>query len=119
MIRKYIKVSIFLLVSFLIILLFLNTLYYFNIISIKVFNIIRFISSLILLFFAGFKMGRGATKNGYLEGVKIGFFIVLLFFSISLLFKEKVSVNLFIYYIILFMVPVVGSIKGINKKETK
>lgn len=64
-------------------------------------------------------MGRGATKNGYLEGVKIGFFIVLLFFSISLLFKEKVSVNLFIYYIILFMVPVVGSIKGINKKETK
>lgn len=119
MIKKYVRTAIFLLISFLILVLVLNTLYYFDIISLKTSNIIRFIFSILILFFSGKGLGKKVSKNGYLEGIKLGLFIVLLFFSLSLLFKVDFSINLAIYYIILFMSAMVGSMRGINTKKIK
>lgn len=119
MITRYIRTAIILLISLLALIFIINTLYYFDIFSLKVSNIVRFIFSILILFFTGKVLGRRVSKNGYLEGVKLGGFIVLLFFSLSLLFRTKMSINLAIYYLILFMSSVVGSMRGINTKKNK
>ena len=119
MIKKYIKTAVSFLISLIILILILNTLYYFNIISLNIFNILRLIISLLIIFLTGRNLGKKVTKNGYLEGMKLGLFIILLFFSSSLLFKVDFSIKVIIYYIILFSISVIGSMNGINAKKTK
>ena len=89
---------------------------YLNIINNKTINILEIIIPIISLLTAGYLMGKNATKNGWLEGIKIGLIIILIIFIINIIITHKIVYKNFVYYTILLISSTLGSMIGINKK---
>ena len=65
---------------------------------------------------SGFFLGKKSNKNGYLKGIIFGLITILLFFIISLIFKNEYKISTIIYYTILVVSSTVGSMFGIQNK---
>ena len=65
---------------------------------------------------SGFFLGKNLHKNGYLKGIIFGLITILLFFIISLIFKNEYKISTIIYYTILVVSSTVGSMFGIQNK---
>ena len=60
------------------------------------------------------------NKKGYLEGIKYGFIITILFWIISFLaFDENLKISNLLYYLVILVISSIGSMFGINKKNEK
>lgn len=79
-----------------------------------VFKIIIPIFSLAL---GGFILGKGATKHGYLEGLKLGLIITTLILIGNLIFNQNINLKDFIFYLSLIISSMFGSMFGINTKK--
>lgn len=74
----------------------------------------------ILFFIMGFLFGRKAEAHGFFEGIKIGFLLLFLLFLLSFLgFDSGFSLSKFIYYVVLLLSSIFGSMLGINTKKEK
>lgn len=76
----------------------------------------------VLLYFfgTGFVYGRRATSKGFLEGFKIGLLLIFFLFLFSFLgFRSTFSLAKMIYYIVLLLASVFGSMIGINHTKEK
>jgi putative membrane protein (TIGR04086 family) len=83
-------------------------------------SIAKVIIPLFSLALGGFIMGKNANKNGWLEGAKIGLIIILLIAIGNLIFNQGINTKDFIFYALLLISAIFGSMFGINmKKETK
>ncbi len=102
--------------SLLIINLFLTIFSYFNLFSTKVIDIMGFVLMLVSLFISSYILGTKSKKNGYLEGLKFGGIIVLIFILLVILL-DKFLLRSLIYYVILILTSIFGSMLGINKKS--
>lgn len=84
------------------------------------FNISRFVVLLgiaLLFFVSGFINGQKRDNKGYIAGFKIGLIIIAIFIILNLIiFRSPFSLKRNVYYIILLLCSVLGSIIGINKK---
>ena len=81
-------------------------------------SILFIIFMMILFLIIGYKYGKKADKKGYIEGLKIGFSLILVLLFINLIFyNSNFSLERVIYYIILILSSIFGSMIGINKKE--
>ena len=90
---------------------------YFNIINYQTLAISKIIIPILSLGFSGLLMGKKASKNGWLEGLKISLIIILILFIINLImgiFNPKILT----YFLILIICAIFGSILGINTKNT-
>ena len=114
---KYLKSLLYILASTLILSFIVGTLNYFNIIGTNTTKIFELISLVISIALGGIYLGKNSTKKGYLEGLKIA--IVLLFIFAYLAFDKSFSLSTLIYYLIILISAVLGSILGINKKSSK
>ena len=77
-----------------------------------------FLSMIFTLFVIGFEFGKKALKKGYLEGLKIGGCLIFLFLIINLIFYQTgFSLERIIYYLVLILSSMLGSMVGINKKR--
>lgn len=103
-------------ISIIISLLILTILYNYNIINAAIFNILKLIFLLLSLFINSYILGKKAKNKGYLEGIKLSTFIILLFTIISL-FTKNLKFKSVIYYTIIFITSLFGSMFGINKKK--
>ena len=115
---KYLKSILFIFISILLFTVIIGTLSYFNILgkSIKIFELISIIIS---TFIGGFYIGRNSNKKGYLEGLKIGLFMVIFIFFLSYFgFNKDLSLSNLIFYIIILVSSILGSVIGINKKSS-
>ncbi len=112
-INKFIK---FLIIN-IIICFILSTISYFNIISDNSLNIIMYISLFTTIFIESFSLGKIKEKKGLLEGIKLGVITSLIFFIISILFTRNFKLSKLIYYLIIILISVSGSILGVNKKS--
>lgn len=116
---KNISISFIWIISSIIILSFLTTLFnYFNIISDKILPIINIIIPIISLFIGGIKIGNKSKTKGYIEGLKLGiifsiFLIIFNYLALDVSFKFKYI----LFYIILITCSIFGSIIGINKTK--
>lgn len=115
--NKYIKSLGFTLFFIIILTLLVTFLNYIGLISGTFLNIIKFIIPVISVFIGGFVIGNNSTEKGWLNGLKIGFVIIVLFLIISLLFKSKIDFKVIIYYLILLGIVVFGSMIGISKRK--
>ena len=98
--------------------LFLSILNFFGILIGKVSHIISFLFMLALCFYLGLSSGKLAEKNGYIEGLKIGGLLILLFLLIDVIFfGSSFSLQKIAYYFILLLTCTVSSMIGINKKK--
>ena len=101
------------------VLTFITTLLsYFNILSDKITSLIKIIIPIISMLIGGFYIGKKSSKKGFLEGLKLG----LIFSSILIIFNYLALDNSFkfkylLFYIILIISSILGSMIGINRKK--
>lgn len=105
----------------LLILTLITTLFsYFNILKEGATNIMKMITPLVSLFIGGFTLGKRASKKGWLEGIKLGATISIVIIIVNYLaFAGSVELKNLLYYLILMIACVFGSMIGINKAPKK
>ena len=119
---KYLKnlgISFLYIIGFILILTFITTLLsYFNILSDKVTSIVKIIIPIISMFTGGFYIGKRSSKKGFLEGLKLGsiFSIILIIFN-YLAVNNSFKFKYLLFYIILIISSILGSMIGINRKK--
>ena len=89
---------------------------YFNLISEGLANTLRFLIPLLGIFGTSYFLGKKCLKNGYLEGLKLGGIIVFGFVLVAIVSKGFKTISL-VYYLILLIAAILGSMIGINKKK--
>ena len=107
-----------LLYMFVIIIIFtllVTLLSYFNIFTDNITKIIKFLIPIISTFIGGIMMGNRASKKGIIEGLRLSFIIITIFMLLSVIlssFKEQSLV----YYLIIIITTIFGSLIGVQKK---
>lgn len=92
---------------------------YYDIVTNKLFKVIKVLIPSLALFIGGYKVGNNANKKGYIEGIKLSLIVIILLFMFSYLgFNASFSISLILYYIILIISSMLGAMIGINKKIT-
>lgn len=77
-----------------------------------------FIFNILLFFILGYKNSKLYLKKGYLEGILLGFILIIVMFLLKIiLFDSNFQTSTFIYYAILLIITTLGGMIGINKKE--
>ena len=110
--------SIFFLLLYLLLGSILSSIFYlYTNMSYNVNCLILFIWSAIGLFVINFLNGKRTNQKGYLEGLKLGGLVILLFFIISLFTKDFISLSKIIYYGVLILISIIASSIGINFKD--
>lgn len=99
--------------------LILTILHYFNLIGDKSIEIIKLVIAIIAVASGSFIIGRRSLKNGWLEGLKYGGIIIVLIALSTLIFKLGFSYGTLIYYLIILVSAVIGSMIGISVNERK
>lgn len=97
-------------------LLIITVLNYFNILNGSPLSIIRSIIPLIGIFIGSFRLGKASNKKGYIEGLKYSAIWIFIFLVFNIILSNF-SVCSIIYYILLILISVIGSILGINRKK--
>lgn len=116
---KYLKSLLYVFIPMLVFSIITSILYYFNITSSSLNNYLKLFSIAISIFIGGIYIGTKADNKGWLEGIKIGLIVIFLVFVISYLaFDNSIDVKDFIYYSILLVSSILGSMIGINKKKS-
>lgn len=116
-IKKYIKPMIYFyttLLSYLIIITLLNC---FNVISYKSVSLISFIIVILLFMMVGFMMALNSNKKGYISGLIIGGFNIILFLFLAFILGAHPKLNILIYFLILLLSSTIGGMFGINYKN--
>ena len=111
----YLKVLAIPIISFLILPLIISIFNLFGLQTNKIFLIV--ITSIIMLI-SGFLIGKKSSKKGFISGAILGFIFIIFLIFLGLFFKVNFSFGRFIYFIILILSTMVGSIIGINKKKS-
>lgn len=95
----------------------ITVLNYFNIITGTTLTITKILICVVSLFTGGVVIGRRSSKKGWLEGLKLSliFLILLIIFNYLGLDSSLEFKNL-LYYLIIIVSCIFGSIIGINKK---
>lgn len=116
---KYGKRLLWTTISLIISILIISTLYYFNLISSNTFKILEIIILLLNIFISTYILGKKTSKRGYLEGIKFSLIIIILFLLLTLLSSEPLKLKSIIYYLIIMITSVFGSMFGINRRNEK
>ena len=100
--------------------LFFTFLNYINLIGMKTLSIIEIIIPLFSLFLGGFYIGKKSQKKGWLEGLKLsGVFLIILILFQYLGLHIQFIVKTILFYILIIVSCIFGSMLGINKKASK
>ncbi len=98
-------------------LVFISTLYYFNLVNENIYKVFKIIILIVNIFISGFILGRKASSKGYFEGIKLGLLIIVLFLIMSLLGMGSLKLSIIVYYLIILISSILGSMLGILKKK--
>ena len=71
----------------------------------------------IIMFIIGVILGRFSNKRGYLKGLLFSTICIFLLIILSLIFRFSLNINSIVYYVILVIATIFGSMLGINKKS--
>lgn len=100
--------------------LFITLFHYFNIIGKKFVSILEIVVPILTLFIGGFLIGKTSEKKGWLEGLKLAFiFLILMILFNYLGLRNHLEIKNLIYYLILVISSMFGSMIGINKNNQK
>ncbi|MEG0826557.1 MAG: TIGR04086 family membrane protein [Bacilli bacterium] len=106
--------------SFIILTFIMTLLNYTGLIKYNTVNIIELLIIFISIFIGSFVVGRNSTKKGWLEGLKFSFvFLIILIVFNYLGFNVKFQIKNLLYYFILIISSIFGSMIGICFNITK
>ena len=109
--KKYLKNYLIILLEVLIITVLLSILSFTDIISIKTYNYLELISLFLIFYFNGKKLGNLTNKHYFFEGLKEGVIFSCLFVVLNIIFVKDLSVKLLIYFLIIILVSILGSMR--------
>ena len=95
-----------------------NLFYYFDIMKEKTFDISKMIITIISLFISGIILGKKSKKKGWLEGIKLSICFIAIILLINTIFIKQFSLQTILYYLIISLSCIFGSMIGINKKKS-
>ena len=116
---KYLKTIIFEFIILISMMIITTTLYYFNITNNKINNILNIFVFIIVFILSGIYIGKRSNKKFYLEGLKISGINILLFIMFTIIFKLEFGFKNIIYYLLITLLTVSGSILGSLLKRKK
>ena len=96
---------------------FITLLNYFDILSGSFLSILKIIIMIVSFFTGGFLTGRNSNSKGWLEGLKLGVIFSSLLFIINIFLIKNFAFKNILYFIILIVSSIVGSMIGISKKR--
>ena len=88
---------------------------YFNIFNDSLTKIMKYIIPIISVFIGGIMMGIRANKKGIVEGARLALIIDIIFVIFSLILSSFKPQSL-IYYLIISITTIFGSMIGVQKK---
>ena len=115
--NKYIKALFYVFGSIFLLTLFLSILSYFNIVNQTIYKIILSLIPILSMIVGGLILGKSSQIKGYIEGLKLSILVIILFVFFSFLFKINFNWTNFIYYLVLSISSMIGSMIGINTKK--
>lgn len=95
--------------------LIITVLSYFNVFNDNVIKVMKLIIPIISVFIAGILMGNRTNKKGIYEGFRLAIIIISIFMFLSLILSSFKPQSL-IYYLIIIISTIFGSIIGVQKK---
>lgn len=96
---------------------FINTLLnYIKLYNNKTYTIIEFIILLISYLIAGYIIGKKTNKKAWLEGLKLSILFIIILLTFNLTQGIIFNIKTIIYYLIIVITTIIGSIIGIQKK---
>ena len=116
MIKNYFKSFIYFISIILIGSIIVTIFHYFSLLNLNIINILNIILSIISIFISSFILGKQCKQKGYLEGLKFGI-IIILFITIINLFLHNLTLKIIIFYLILLITSILGSMIGITKHK--
>ena len=116
---KYLKTIIYEVILLISLTLISTILYYFNITSNNINKIVNIIIFIITFILSGIYIGKRSSKKFYLEGLKISGINIGLFLIITLIFRLGFNYKNIIYYLIIILLTIFGSILGSLLKKKK
>ncbi len=116
---KNLGISILISIGLILILTMITTLFsYFDIFGKGVISTFKIITPILSFLVGGFFFGKKAQKKGWLEGIKLGFILCILILIFNYLALDwSFEVKNILYYTILIIGCVFGSMVGINQKK--
>lgn len=115
---KYLKALLYMLISIIIFSFLISTLNYFDIIGKGIINVFQIIAIIVSMFIGGFYVGKNSSNKGYLQGLKIGGIALAILFLLNYLgFGNGLSLEILLFYLIVMVSVVTGSVVGINKNK--
>lgn len=88
---------------------------YFNIFSDNLTKVLKLMTPIIGVFTGGIVIGRRTNKKGFVEGIKLALIIDIILIIISLI-SGSLNVESILFYLILLISTIFGSMIGIQKK---
>lgn len=117
-VKKYGLRFLYTIISITISLFLLTTLYYFNLISSNIYQILKIIIIILNIFISGFLLGKQTANKGYLEGIKLTLILIPFCLLTSLLTSQPLHIKVLLYYFIIAITAILGSMIGINKRKS-
>lgn len=117
-IKKVSKSIIYTLGSIIILTIILTILNYFGILSGNIISIVKIIIMIVSFLVGGYLIGLSSINKGWLEGLKLGIIYIFISFILKgILNNNWFDIKDFLYYLIIILSTIFGSILGINKKK--
>lgn len=93
---------------------------HFNLLSSKIIAPVLLFLTMLSFFVGGLYLGGRCEKRGWLEGLKLGIFLIFLFFLLSYLGLDQwVYLKTLLYYLLLLSCSILGAMLGISKQTEK
>ncbi len=112
--KKYLKPTIKIVIISVLYLALLTLLSHTGILSLTTISKINFSLVALISFMGGVHKGKKASKKGYLEGLKLGGIAIMILFVLNILFYRTFNLYVFLYYLVILVGSIIGSMIGIN-----
>ena len=91
---------------------------YFDILGSKLVTFFKIIIALVSMFIGGVIMGKNSKQKGWLEGLKLASIITVIIIILNcIILNQSWKIKNLIYYLILLISIIFGSMVGISKKK--
>lgn len=115
--KKLVKPLLYTFLSIIILTLLITILNYSEFIKNNTLSIFKIIIPILSVIIGSIKLGTMTIKKGYMEGLKFGLILCALLIIINLILGNPFEIRYVLFYIILIISSILGSMIGINKKS--
>jgi len=113
---SYIKAILLNIIELFLLLFLITIMYYFNLINEKTFEVLKLIILLFSIFINSFILGKNTKRKSYLEGIIYGSILITILLIITLILS-KIQIKLLIFYPLILITSILGSMIGSVKKN--